>query len=493
MDRRFREAPKLELKDYVRLLRRHWKFLVVGTFIGLLTASTYTLTMSPVYSAKTQLFVSIQSSGSITELQQGNAFSQARVKSYVQAARTPAVLQPVIDNLGLETTPADLAQRITANADLNTVMITIVAEDNSPVQAAAIAEATGQSLITAVQALEQTSDDLPSAVKLSTVTPAIAPNAPSSPNTKINLFIGLVVGLVAGIVAAVVRMALDTRIKGEADVRKISDSSILGGIAYDDDAQKKPLITQIHTQSPRAESFRQIRTNLQFANVNSRSKTMLVTSSLPGEGKSTTATNMAIAMAQAGMRVALIDADLRRPMIASYLGLEGGAGLTTVLIGNGAVDDLLQPWGEDELFVLTSGTIPPNPSELLGSTAMSEMIQKLEVDFDAIIIDAPPLIPVTDASVLAQKVGGVALVVGAGKVKSSDVEKSLLSLNLVNANILGIALNLLPTSGPDAYAYSYYSYASMPEQGAKNRATSDDDSTGSQRKMARRARRTNAI
>ena len=208
------------------------------------------------------------------------------------------------------------------------------------------------------------------------------------------------------------RSALDTKVRGESDLRHITDASILGGVAYDADATKKTLLTQVPQQSPRAESFRQIRTNLQFAHVSHNSKTVLVTSSVPGEGKSTTAINMAIAMAQAGQRVAIIDADLRRPMVGEYLGLDRTAGLTTVLVGEATLEDLIQPWGDDELYVLTSGNIPPNPSELLGSEAMKTMIATLERDFDAVVIDAPPLLPVTDATVLAQRVGGVVLVVG---------------------------------------------------------------------------------
>lgn len=171
---------------------------------------------------------------------------------------------------------------------------------------------------------------------------------------------------------------------------------------------------------------------------------------------------MAIALSQAGQSVALVDADLRRPSVAEYLGLEGNAGLTTVLIGQSEVESLLQPWGEHELYVLTAGQIPPNPSELLGSEAMFQLVRRLEERFDSVIIDAPPLIPVTDASVLAQAVGGVVVVAGAAKIKTQDLEKSITSLRLVNANILGIVLNMLPTKGPDAYAYSYYSYESKP-------------------------------
>jgi capsular exopolysaccharide synthesis family protein len=232
----------------------------------------------------------------------------------------------------------------------------------------------------------------------------------------------------------------------------------LGGIGFDEDSIKKPLLTQASPQGPRAESYRQLRTNLSFTNVSGIAKTVLVTSSLPGEGKTTTATNLAISLAQAGRTVCLIDADLRRPMVSEYLGLDRTVGLTTTLVGEADVNAVLQPWGEDNLYVLTSGGVPPNPSELLGSEAMKDLLDRLELAFDMVIVDTPPLLPVTDAAVLSQHVGGVVLVVGAQKLRSQDLVRSLKSLEMVEANLLGVVLNQLPTKGPDAYAYSYYGH-----------------------------------
>lgn len=457
----------MELSDYLRILRRNWILVAGMMLLGILTSASVSLSVPASYTAKTQLFVAIQSSGSVSELQQGNTFSQARVQSYVRTAATPVVLQPAIDSLGLETSPAELSGKITASSDLDTVLINISAVDASPVQSAAIAQAVANSLINAVDQLEKPSQGGTSPVRLSVITPATAPTVPSAPNTKFNLMLGLLLGTALGLGAAMLRSVLDTKIRGESDFRRVTDAPILGGISYDADAAKKSLLTQVPPQSPRAESFRQIRTNLQFAHVSRSSKTVLVTSSVPGEGKSTTAINMAIALAQAGQRVALVDADLRRPMVGDYLGLERSAGLTTVLIGSAELEELIQPWGNDELYVLTSGDIPPNPSELLGSDPMRALIERLESHFDAVVIDAPPLLPVTDASVLAQCVGGVILVVGSQQVKASDLQKSLSALEMVEAELLGVVLNKLPTKGPDAYAYTYYSYESTPPSRGK--------------------------
>lgn len=460
----------MDLREYLRILRRHWIAIVAATLVGLLLGGGTAVLTKPTYTAETQLFVAIQSSGSVQELQQGNTFSQARVQSYVKTVGSPVVLQPAIDALGLDTTAQDLAVQVKATTDLNTVLINISVTDQSPVQAAAIAQAVADSLVKAVDRLESPKNGGTSPVALSVITPAVAPETPSAPNTRLYLLLGLVLGLATGIGVSVLRSTMDNRIRGEADLRRVTDAPLLGGITFDPEAVKNPLLTQASSQSPRAESFRQLRTNLQFADISGRAKTVLVTSSLPGEGKSTSATNLAIALAQAGRTVCLIDADLRRPMVNEYLGLDRNAGLTTALVGAADENDLLQPWGDDNMYVLTSGQIPPNPSELLGSDEMAQLIARLEETFDNIIVDAPPLLPVTDAAVLSQHVGGVVVVVGSHKLKQQDLEKSLNALKMVGSNLLGIVLNRLPTKGPDAYAYSYYSHDSKEEVSGHGRA-----------------------
>lgn len=458
----------MDIRDYLRILRRNWILIVAGLMIGLLLGGVASILTKPTYTSQTQLFVAIQNSGSVQELQQGNTFSQARVQSYVKTVTTPVVLQPAIDALGLSISAQELSERVTASTDVNTVLINISVSDQSAVQAAAIAQAVATSLVEAVDTLEKPRTGGTSPVSLSIITPAQAPTLPSAPNTRLYLLFGFIAGLAAGVGSAVLRTTLDNRVRGEADLRRVTEAPLLGGISFDQEASKKPLLTQAAPQSPRAESFRQLRTNLQFANVSGQAKTVLITSSLPGEGKSTTATNLAIALSEAGQSVCLVDADLRRPMVNEYLGLDRSVGLTTALVGGASIDDVLQPWGEGNLYVLVSGQIPPNPSELLGSQAMGHLINELEVSFDTIIIDAPPLLPVTDAAVLAQHVGGVVLVVGVQKIKQHDLEKSLKALQMVGSNVLGVVLNRLPSKGPDAYTYSYYSSDELPARASRD-------------------------
>lgn len=453
----------MDIHDYLRILRRSWILVVASTLAGLLIGAGLSVLTKPTYSSDTQLFVALQNSGSVQDLQQGNSFSQARVQSYVKTVTTPVVLQPAIDSLGLDISSNELADSVKASTDLNTVLINISVTNESPIQAAAIAQAVANSLIKAVDTLEKPKGNSPSPINLSIITPAEAPTQASAPNTRLNLLLGLLLGLAFGIGASVLRSVLDNRIRTEADLRHATNAPLLGGIALDADVSKRPLLTQIDQQSARAEAFRQLRTNLQFANVAGRAKSVVVTSSIPSEGKTTTATNLAIALAQAGQTVCLVDADLRRPMVGEYLGLERGAGLTTALVGKADVNDLLQPWGKDQLYVLTSGQIPPNPSELLGSGEMKDLIVRLESAFDIVIIDAPPVIPVTDAAVLSQHVGGVLVVVNTQLIKQQILLKSLSSLELVEANVLGVVLNRLPSRGADAYSYSYKGYAAAKD------------------------------
>lgn len=431
-------------------------FIAALTLTGLLLGAGASVVIKPTYTSEVQLFVAIQSSGTVQELQQGNTFGQARVQSYVKTVGSPIVLQPAIETLGLEITSDQLATKVRATTDVNTVLINISVADSSPVQAQAIAQAVGNSLIKAVESLEKPKSGGTSPVGLSIIKPATAPSTPSAPNTPIYLLLGTVIGFGVGAGGAILRSTLDNRITGEVDLRVVTDSPLLGGIPFDQDAVKRPLLTHASPQSPRAESFRQLRTNLQFANVSGNAKTIVITSSLPGEGKSTTATNLAISLSDAGQTVCLIDADLRRPMVGEYLGLERNAGLTTALVGSADVNDLLQRWGSGNLYVLTSGGIPPNPSELLGSAKMSDLIRRLEQVFDAVIIDAPPLLPVTDAAVLAQHVGGIVMVVRSQKLKQQDLARSLNALEMVGGNLLGIVLNGLPAKDPGSYSYGYY-------------------------------------
>ena len=215
-------------------------------------------------------------------------------------------------------------------------------------------------------------------------------------------------------------------------------------------------------RNPRAESFRTLRTNLQFLAVNDesqkRGRSFVVSSAGPSEGKSTTTANLAIALAESGARVVLIDGDLRLPKVADYMGIEGGAGLTDVLIGRAEPTEVVQRWGRGQLYVIPAGKVPPNPSELLGSKAMGRLMDELHNHFDFILVDAPPLLLVTDAAVISKRTNGTILVAASGSTRKQALEMAVRTLDTAGGIMRGVIVTMLPTKGPDSYGYGAYGY-----------------------------------
>ena len=461
----------MELTDYIRILRKNWIIILVATLLGLALAALFTLTRTPVYQAQSTVFVSTQAGGTVAEMQQGQNFTQSRVTTYANLVTTPIVMNPVIAELDLETTAGRLAVSVSAASPLNTTLITITVEDTDALRAAEIANALAASLTNAVESIETPNDSDTSPVRLTRVKDALPPLAPSSPNPPLNLVLGGLIGLALGIGIAVLRAVLDTRVRTPQDVELVTDAPLIGAIAFDPKAKDRPLIVHADPLSPRAESFRALRTNLQFLDMGGRSS-FVVTSSVPSEGKSTTTINLAIALADAGKKVALLDTDLRKPKVAEYLGIEGGAGLTDVLIGRVRVGEVMLPWGDRSLYVLPAGKIPPNPSELLGSAQMASLLEVLERDFDVVLCDAPPLLPVTDAAILARATSGALVIVSAGRTNRHQLSGAIDALQTVGAKVAGVVLSMVPTRGPDAYAYSYgYGYGGTGHYGyAQTRA-----------------------
>lgn len=427
------------------------------TLVGVGSATAYSFTETATYTATSKVFVSTQSSGTTSELAQGNTFTVQRVKTYADLVGTPLVLGPVVESLGLPTTADKLAKRVAAEAPLDTSIIAISVIDTDPARAAAIANATAESLTATVQDIETPDGEgAISPVKLTSAQEATAPMSPVSPNIPLNIALGLIVGLALGLGLAALRETMDTRIRSKRDVEQLTDVPILGGIVFDPKAKERPLIVHADPRSPRAESFRSLRTNLQYLDIGRSDRAFVITSSIETEGKSTTGANLAIALADAGNRVLLVDADLRRPKIAEYMGLDGTMGLTDLLVGTVQPDDVIQPWGKGNLSVLPAGHIPPNPSELLGSDRMTHFIGAFNDAFDVVIFDSPPLLPVTDAAILARNVGGAIVVVAAGRTHKVQLTGALAALATVGAPVSGLVLTMLPTKGPDAYGYGHY-------------------------------------
>lgn len=467
----------MNLNKAIRSIAQRWKS-TLGVTLGFGTlAALGTATVAPTYSATAQVFVSTQGQGSNADMLQGSNFTKQRVESYAAIANSPRVLKPVVDELLLETSASALSAQVSAAVPRGTVLVNLTAKSKQASQASEIANSVASSFAKVVSDLERSAAQQASTVNVSVVRPATVPSSPTSPNWLTNICGGLFLGLGAGCAQAMLRQRFDTAVRSSADVDEILDLPVLGTIFFDKDCEAAPISGKEDKFSPRSEAFRQLRTNLQFVEATAGKRIFLVTSSIPGEGKTTTSTNLALALSQNGLRVCLVDADLRRPRVGATMGLEQTVGLTTVLIGRASINDVLQKWGDDELYVLPSGESPPNPSELLGSASMQDVLDDLSAEFDVVLLDAPPLLPVADASILSGLVNGTLLVVGCGRASRHDLKRAKEMLGTVDARVHGVVLNRVERSSVGTYGYGYgygnaeqYGYApvSMPQPSDNN-------------------------
>lgn len=473
----------MELRDYLRILRRRWLLVVASVLVIVGMASIFTFTATPVYQSTARLFVSTSADGSgdVSSAYQGGLFSQQRVSSYADlVGKSEELAQVVIDDLDLNMTPGEVLSKVSATVSPETVNIELSATDPDPAMAQAIAQGYATGLSDLVRQLETPSGADDPLIKASVVDSASLPSAPISPQPVRNLGLAVVLGLLLGIGLAVVRELLDTTVKSPEDLAAATDAPLLGAIAFDSSVKTQPLVTSLGSHAPRTEAFRVLRTNLQFVDVDAATKVFVVTSSLPGEGKTTTAVNLALTLAQAGQKTLLIESDLRRPKAAEALGMDSTTGVTTVLLGKVTLEDALQESPETGLAVLASGAIPPNPAELLQSQAMTDLLRRARERFDTIIIDAPPLLPVTDAALLAALADGALMVVAHGRTTKDQVEQAGQRLEQVDAGQVGVVLNMTPVrrrgGSSQQYGYGYgYGYAPTPvskHQGAPRRAAS---------------------
>lgn len=452
----------MDLRDYLRVLSRRWRVITALALLGTGLGVMATAATTPEYRAGTTLFVSMHDQSDTAQLIQGNAFIQARVQSYAAMAASPLVTRPVVTALRLAMTPDQLAGRITATSQPGTVLLHITVTDTEPRRAARISNAVAARFADMVSELETPAGAKTSPVKLSVTQPATTPASVVSPRPLLNLALGLLSGLALGVGCAVLRESLDTSVRTSyalsAFVGEAGGPPVLGSIVHDSRNARHLVAARDDVHGLRAEGFRQLRTNLRFVDVDRPPKVIAVTSALPGEGKTSVAVNLAASLAESGVKVCLVETDLRRPTAARALGLVGDAGLTTCLIGQADVQQVLQ--SADTFTVLSSGPVPPNPAELLGSEQFRTVLADLSEQFDHIVIDTSPVLPVTDTAVMAPMVDGYVLVVRAGRTGRSQVAAALDTLRHGGTPVLGTVLNMAPLKGEGkvyGYAYTYRS------------------------------------
>ena len=469
----------MTILEFLRTTRANLWLLIIGIVVGAAAGFGYASFQPKVYAASSSGYVTVGESGTVDVLS-GSSAAKERARSYAAIVSSEAVAQKIKqNNPELSLTTGQIRGSLTAVAGENAALITVSAKASSPKNAQLLANGALQATADYIKEIEQNPGNAQALVNgdSTAASPAggntvrVIPlnnasvNPPLvAPNYQQNTLTGAGTGLVLVYAAIFLRRALDQRIRTRDDATKATGANILGVLPVSDDLNEDNIVKGDTDDHIAQESIRQLRTNLRFVNVDTPPRSFIVTSAVPGEGKSTVSLSLARAMADAGSPVILIDADLRRPTVAKKLKLDAKVGLTQVLAGQVEIANAVHQLDESNLFVLPAGRIPPNPSELLGSDKMRQLINELSEEF-IVVVDVPPLLPVTDASLLSHSVDGVILVGSIGRSHREQMTEASNILKKVNANLLGMVLNQAPRKGLGnsyygfGYASAYVGYA----------------------------------
>lgn len=510
----------MDARQTLALIRR--RLWLLGTCVVLSAGSAYLVSQSlpKTYNATVTLIVG-QSLQAVSPDINGLLASQRLSQTYTELVSTGPLLARVIAREGLNLSPEDLRKLVTANAALNSTLVTITATNGDPAKAASVANAIADELIAASPGISGRSSEIQQFLDrdllaaqaqieetqaevqrligltyrspgqdaqleelqarlvslrqtyatllgfssssgsslLTVVDPAVAPLEPATPRVLLNTLLAGIVGLMLALALIFLREYLDDTLKSPDDVEASTGLATLGTIIQmkGDKGRKAMyrLAAMLHPLSPVAEAYRTLRTNIEFAAVDSPARTILVTSAIPGEGKTTTAANLAVVFAQTGHTTLLLDADLRRSEVHNMFGLQNTTGLTSLIRSDDVqLRDVIQATEQEHLSVLTSGPHPPNPAELLRSSRMRTILERLVGSFEFVIIDSPPLQAVTDAAILSSIVDGTVLVVEAGRTRRGAVQHGHEAAVKGGGRILGVTLNRMS----EAMSHEYYSY-----------------------------------
>jgi len=444
----------IDLQELFKIIKKRFVLIVILTIVGMTIGGVFThFFMTSVYQASTQLLVGRSDSS--------NNITSAEISGNIQIINTfndilvsSIILDQVIEELNLSTTVDELRNRMNVANRTNSQVITLTVQHEYPDLARDIAN----------QTAEIFERDLPGLMNVDNVhvlAQAQTPRNPMTDNLRRNMVLGFLGGAVLGTFLAFSLELLDKSVKTEQEVEKLINLPNLGMIGFEKKniarGSKESLVTAIDPKSPISEQYRTIRTNIQFSMVDKEFKTLALTSAAPGEGKSTTISNLAIALAYQGDRVLLIDADLRKPTLHQLMGISNQHGLTSLIAQTTTKNSAIVKVSKViNLYVMPSGPVPPNPSELLSSKMMKNLIVKLSQEYDWILFDTPPVLAVTDAQILGDVCDGVILVTKSHQTEKKELVKAKELMDKANTNLLGTII-----TGVDQkeLGYGYYSYA----------------------------------
>ncbi len=509
-----------DLRRYAILIW-HWAWLIVmATVLAAVSAYLVSQQMTPIYQVSATLMIN-EAPGTGGVDYSSVLASQRLTQTYAEMLTTQPVLDEVIQQLSLPMEAKELKEMVTVQPVRDTQLIDIQVEDIDPNRAAAIANAivivfsdqntamqearyasTKESLKTQLDEIQRQIDEVNTTLAAlgdgtetqaerdrleSTLTQyrqtyastlqsyeqvrlseaetisnivqaerAVPSDVPISPRILMNTALAGVVGAMLAVGVIFLIEALDDTIRGPDEVTRYLQLPVLGVIQQVDESEE--LITISEPRSPVSEAFRSLRTSIQYTSVDFPLRKILVTSPMQGEGKTTIATNLGIVLAQGGKKVSLVDADLRRPTLHRKMRVSNRRGLTSLFMGEDIhLDGALRESSVSGLFLLTSGNLPPNPAELMGSERMRRVLSNIEERSDVVVVDSPPVTAVTDAVILSKHVDGILLVMQPGKTKLAAAQKIVEELRRVGANLIGVVLNNVGANGSRYYSY-YYSY-----------------------------------
>jgi receptor protein-tyrosine kinase len=444
----------VDLIGYLRLLRRRWWIISLAILVSVGASIAATEVQHKRYQTGTRLLVSGSSTLSGVDEITRRQLAEQRAVLFSQIATTSPVIsaaEQAADATGATPKVETSNPAISASATGNDPFLTITVTADTPQAAQALANAFAGVLPTELTKLDQ----VPSAVRalLTVVNPAGLPSTPFSPKPTRNILIGLALGIVLGIAAALIRETLDTTLRDSEEVRRITRATVLGVVPREFDDERLPAATRPHSR--RSEAYRQVRTNLEFAaDDESTPRSFVVTSAGQGEGKSTTAANLALLISRAGKSVAVVDADLRKPTLASLFNATSEYGLSDVLTGRRSLDSVIQPIAGERIAVLSTGPSVARPSELLSSPTMEHILRELGAQFDIVIVDSPPVLAITDALLVGKHTDGMVLVIRMRRTTRSGLRRSIEAIERVHARLLGVVINAATEAEDKRYGYT---------------------------------------
>lgn len=446
-------TSNLSVARAIGALRKRWWIVLIATILGGVAAFAASNTVTPVYHSTASLYFSLRTASSGSDINQGSAYTQAQMLSFARLATSSVVLDPVADELDGALSANQLRRMMSVTIPQNTVILDVRVGSTDPDRAALIANTVADSLIEAVDTVAPDTAEGDATVTARSIDPASPAAFQTSPNKQQDAVLGAILGFLAASVAIVLAAALDTRVRSESALKAITELPVLGSVEQTAPSADPRPVSIRQPNGSAAEAFRHVRSGLRFASASHETRSLAITSSVPAEGKTWLAANLAFVLAETGKRVLLIDADLRKPRVADAFGIVGAVGLTTVLIDAIPLRSAVQPWPRSTLEILPSGAVPPNPAELLASERMKELIQQVADQYDLVVIDTAPVQVVADATVIAQQVDSVLIVADTTHVRRAQLEAAIEALDRTGAHISGVVLNRVRPRQKDGYYY----------------------------------------